>query len=197
MYGTTRPRPARNGITDAVQQLILAELPIDGATRKVLMQANKNGFFHVLDRQTGKLISAQNFTPVNWASGIDPKTGRPVENSDIRYDKTGKPFSAPPGALGSMELPGALVATVRQAMAFNPKTGLVYIPAQEIGMVHHSVQGFPDGVNRLEHSAPPQLSSRCQGVSDRLGSRAPEGGVARQLFRPMERRRYYHRHVTS
>ncbi len=110
---------------DAVQQLILAELPIEGATRKVLMQANKNGFFYVLDRQIGKLISAQNFTPVNWASGIDPNTGRPVENPDIRYDKTGKAFSMLPGALGAHSW---------QAMAFNPKTGLVYIPAQEIGM---------------------------------------------------------------
>ena len=77
---------------DAVQQLILADLPIDGVTRKVLMQANKNGFFYVLDRKTGKLISAQNFTPINWASGVDPKTGRPIENPDIRYDQTGKPL---------------------------------------------------------------------------------------------------------
>ncbi len=79
-----------------MQQLILADLPIDGVTRKVLMQANKNGFFYVIDRQTGKLISAQNFTPVTWASGVDPKTGRPVENPDIRYDKTGKPVPSCP-----------------------------------------------------------------------------------------------------
>ena len=118
---------------DAVQQLILADLPIDGVSRKVLMQANKNGFFYVLDRQTGKLISAQNFTPVNWASGIDPKTGRPIENPDIRYDKTGKPASLLPGALGAHSW---------QAMAFNPKTALVYIPAQEIGMTYRPVKDF-------------------------------------------------------
>jgi quinohemoprotein ethanol dehydrogenase len=118
---------------DAVQQLILADLPIDGVTRKVLMQANKNGFFYVIDRQTGKLISAQNFTPVTWASGVDPKTGRPIENPDIRYDKTGKPSS---------QLPGALGAHSWQAMAFNPKTGLVYIPAQEIGMTYEAVKDF-------------------------------------------------------
>ena len=118
---------------DAVQQLILADLPIDGVTRKVLMQANKNGFFYVLDRQTGKLISAQNFTPVTWASGVDPKTGRPVENPDIRYDQTGKPISLLPGALGAHSW---------QAMAFNPKTGLVYIPAQEIGMTYEAVKDF-------------------------------------------------------
>ena len=118
---------------DAVQQLILAELPIGGVTRKVLMQANKNGFFYVLDRQTGKLISARNFTPMNWASGVDPETGRPVENPDIRYDKTGKAISMLPGALGAHSW---------QAMAFNPKTGLVYIPAQEIGMIYDSVKDF-------------------------------------------------------
>jgi quinohemoprotein ethanol dehydrogenase len=118
---------------DAVQQLILADLPIDGVNRKVLMQANKNGFFYVLDRQTGKLISTQNFTPINWARGVDPNTGRPIENPDIRYDRTGKPASLLPGALGAHSW---------QAMAFNPKTGLVYIPAQEIGMTYETVKDF-------------------------------------------------------
>ena len=97
------------------------------------MQANKNGFFYVIDRQTGKLISAQNFTPVTWANGIDPKTGRPIENPDIRYDKTGKAISLLPGALGAHSW---------QAMAFNPKTGFVYIPAQEIGMTYGPVKDF-------------------------------------------------------
>ena len=76
---------------DAVQQLILADLTIGGKRRKVLMQATKNGFFYVLDRRTGKLISAQTFVPINWASGIDQKTGRPIENPGIRYSETGKP----------------------------------------------------------------------------------------------------------
>src|SRR5258705_7115058 len=98
------------------------------------MQANKNGFFYVLDRQTGKLISAQNFTPINWARGVDPNTGRPIENPDIRYDRTGKLASLLPGALGAHSW---------QPMAFNPKTGLVYIPAQEIGMEFTPVEGLP------------------------------------------------------
>jgi quinohemoprotein ethanol dehydrogenase len=118
---------------DAVQQLILADLPIGGITRKVVMQANKNGFFYVLDRTDGKLISAKNFTPVTWASGIDPRTGRPIEAPGIRFDKSGKPASILPGALGAHSW---------QAMAFNPKTGLVYIPAQEIGMTYESVKDF-------------------------------------------------------
>jgi quinohemoprotein ethanol dehydrogenase len=118
---------------DAVQQLMLADLQIDGVQRQVLMQANKNGFFYVLDRKNGKLISAKNFTPVTWASGIDLKTGRPMENPGIRYDRTGKPARLLPGALGAHSW---------QAMAFNPKTGLVYIPAQEIPMIYAPVKDF-------------------------------------------------------
>ena len=120
-----QPTPGDEWDFDAVQQLILADLTIDGERRQVLMQANKNGFFYVLDRKTGQLISANNFTPVTWASGIDPKTGRPIENPGIRYDKTGKRADLLPGALGAHSW---------QSMAFNPKTGLVYIPAQEIPM---------------------------------------------------------------
>jgi quinohemoprotein ethanol dehydrogenase len=118
---------------DAVQQLILTELVIDGVKRPVLMQANKNGFFYVLDRRTGALLSAKNFTRVTWASAIDPKSGRPVENRESRYDKTGKP---------AVILPGALGAHSWQAMAFNPAVGLVYIPAQEIGMSYASLKHF-------------------------------------------------------
>jgi len=118
---------------DAVQQLMLADLTIDGVRRPVLMQANKNGFFYVLDRKTGELISAKNFTPVTWASGVDLKTGRPIENPGIRYDQTGKPARLLPGALGAHSW---------QAMAFNPKTGLVYIPAQEIPMTYIAVKDF-------------------------------------------------------
>ncbi|MBV8238869.1 MAG: c-type cytochrome, partial [Sphingomonas sp.] len=82
--------------------------------------APKNGFFYVLDRTDGKLISARNFVPVNWASGIDMRTGRPIENPAARYYKTGKPFIGSPGATGAHSW---------QPMAFDPKTGLVFIPA--------------------------------------------------------------------
>jgi quinohemoprotein ethanol dehydrogenase len=108
---------------DAVQQLILADLKIDGKLRHVLMQANKNGFFYVLDRQTGALISAKAIVPTNWASGIDRKSGRPIENKDARYSDTGKPVDIKPGPLGAHNW---------QPMAFNPVSGLVYIPAQQV-----------------------------------------------------------------
>ena len=118
---------------DAVQQLVLADLTIGGKRRPVLMQANKNGFFYVLDRKTGKLISAQTFVPINWASGVDAKTGRPIEKAGIRYSETGKPARMVPGPLGAHSW---------QPMAFNPNTGLVYIPAQQIGYEFDPIQVY-------------------------------------------------------
>jgi alcohol dehydrogenase (cytochrome c)/quinohemoprotein ethanol dehydrogenase len=122
---------------DAVQQLVLADISIAGQARRVLIQANKNGFLYVLDRKTGQLISANAFTPVTWASGVDLATGRPIERPDSRYDKTGKPVQLMPGALGAHNW---------QPMAFNPTTGLVYIPAQEIGMGYANVKDFKPAV---------------------------------------------------
>ena len=101
---------------------MLADMTIDGKVRKVLMQAPKNGFFYVIDRETGQFISAKPYVSVNWASGIDPKTGRPIENPETRVDKTGKPALVTPGALGGHNW---------HPMAFNPQTGLVYIPAMQ------------------------------------------------------------------
>ena len=118
---------------DAVQQLTLADLTIGGERRQVLMQANKNGFFYILDRRTGKLISAKPFVPVSWASGIDEKTGRPIERSDIRYSETGKPIQMMPGPDGAHSW---------HPMAYNPNTGLVYIPTQEIAKQFTPIQNF-------------------------------------------------------
>jgi len=119
---------------DAVQQLILADLKIDGKLRHVLMQANKNGFFYVLDRKSGALISAKAIVPMSWASGIDMKTGRPIENKDARYGETGKPVDIKPGALGAHNW---------QPMAFNPNTGLVYIPAQQVPLTFIPLPPLP------------------------------------------------------
>jgi len=105
----------------ATQHMILADLVIDGKPRKVIMQAPKNGFFYVLDRETGKLISAKNFVTVTWASGIDMTTGRPIENPDARWET--KPALIFPSPFGGHNW---------QPMSFDPKTGLVYIPTQEI-----------------------------------------------------------------
>ncbi len=107
----------------ATQSLILADLPLGkaGEQRRVLMQAPKNGFFYVLDAATGELISAEPFVDVSWASHVDPKTGRPVETG--RGDYSRQPATISPGPIG---------AHTWHSMAFSPKTGLAYIPAQHV-----------------------------------------------------------------
>ena len=116
--------PAESWDYTATQHIIQAEMPIDGKMRKVLYHAPKNGFFFVIDRLDGTLISAEPFVEgINWATGYDMKTGRPIENPDARFYKTGKPFIAIPGALGAHNW---------HPMSYNPNTGLVYIPAQQI-----------------------------------------------------------------
>src|ERR1700730_962429 len=119
---------------DAVQELVLADLKVNGKMRQVLMQANKNGFFYVLDRKSGALISAKAIVPVTWASGIDLKTGRPIENMEARYSETGKPVDVKPGPLGAHSW---------QPMAFNPKSGLVYIPAQQVAIRYIPLPPLP------------------------------------------------------
>lgn len=106
----------------AAPNMVMATLNLDGKPRKVLMHAPTNGFFYVLDRATGKLLSAGKTTIINWAKGIDAKTGRPIENPDIRYEK------------GKMEIwPGTVGGHNWQAMSYSPRAGLVYIPVQQAG----------------------------------------------------------------
>ena len=82
---------------DSVQQLTVADLRINGQNRKVVMQANKDGFFYVLDRTNGKVISAEPYVQVNWASEIDLKTGRPMTRPEAFYGKD-KTITVMPGA---------------------------------------------------------------------------------------------------
>jgi len=118
-YQTT---PGDNLDYDAVQKMIIADLTIDGISRKVVMQANKNGFFYILDRATGKLLSAKPYVYINWASGIDPKTGRPSETGRTDYSKDPK-----------LIFPSGWGGHNWQPMSYNPGTGLVYIPVLESG----------------------------------------------------------------
>jgi quinohemoprotein ethanol dehydrogenase len=118
--------PAEQWDCTATTDMTLAVLKIDGRDRKVVMQAPKNGFFYVLDRETGAFISAEKIAKVTWAEKIDPKTGRPVENPGIRYN--GKP--------GMFELwPGPTGAHSWQPQAYSPQTGLVYVPVMDSGAV--------------------------------------------------------------
>jgi quinohemoprotein ethanol dehydrogenase len=104
---------------DSVQGFILADVTINGRPRKVIMQANKNGFYYVLDRVTGSFISAQPFAAVTWAKGIDPETGRPIINPEAHYDNGGGTVTVQPGAGGGHNW---------SPMSYNLGTGLVYIP---------------------------------------------------------------------
>jgi PQQ-dependent dehydrogenase (methanol/ethanol family) len=104
---------------DSVQQLTLADLTINGQQRRVIMQANKNGFFYALDRRTGAFISAGPFVALSWATGIDSETGRPLVRPEAYYGST-QPVTITPGAVGGHNW---------SPMSFNPRTGLMYIPA--------------------------------------------------------------------
>jgi quinohemoprotein ethanol dehydrogenase len=111
---------------DVVQPMILTDLKINGSVHKVLMQAPKPGFFYIFDRKTGKLLSANPYVPVTWATHVDLKTGRPVEAPDARsykYSTNGKKYISPSPMGGHNWNP----------MSWDPQTGLVYIPEIENG----------------------------------------------------------------
>ena len=117
-YQTT---PGETWDYNSNMDIVLADLKIDGKPVKALMHAPKNGFFYVIDRNTGKLLSAKQFGKVDWATGIDMATGRPIERPGARYED-GEELVWP-GPFGTHNWP---------AMSFNHETGLVYIPSIEM-----------------------------------------------------------------
>ncbi len=121
-YQTT---PADNWDYTATQHMVLTSLKIDGKERKVLMQAPKNGFFYVLDRETGELLSADKYVYANWASHVDLVSGRPVETG--QGDSSAEDRLVYPSEIGGHNW---------QPMSFSPETGLVYFPAVELPWVH-------------------------------------------------------------
>ena len=168
---------------DCTQQMTLATLTIEGKHRKVLMQAPKNGFFYVLDRQTGKLISADKLGKVTWADHIDLATGRPVENPNIRYE-TGQSIIYP--------FNSGLHSWMR--MAYSPATGLVYVPTMQ--MATRFRRGEPEdidfnvlGLNVASVGSDP---GDGKGSADRLGSGGAKGALARAARCAVERWRGFH-----
>jgi PQQ-dependent dehydrogenase (methanol/ethanol family) len=123
----------------AAMHIMLADLPRAGGSRqRVVMTAPKNGFFYVLDAKTGKFISANNYVPVNWASHIDPASGRPVRIGDAN-------FWEHPGT-EVLTLPGDVGGHSWELMAFQPALGLVYIPATIAPVAMTSDPKLPGGI---------------------------------------------------
>jgi quinohemoprotein ethanol dehydrogenase len=118
-YYQTTPRDSWD--YDAVQKMILADVMIDGVSRSVLMQASKNAFFYVLDRKTGKLLSAKNFAYLNWATHVDMNTGRPVTTPQA--DWYSKPKNIYPSWFG---------AHTWNPMSYSAQSHLVYIPVIDV-----------------------------------------------------------------
>src|SRR5215471_11270939 len=109
--------PGDNCDYDSTADLMLLDLLINGRNRQVIIHAPKDGFFYVLDRKTGEVISADPITKVSWASGIDLKTGKPNVNPEARYRTT-----------AVRVMPGPSGGHVWEPWSYSPLTGLVYFP---------------------------------------------------------------------
>jgi quinohemoprotein ethanol dehydrogenase len=128
---------------DSTEKIILADLQWQGRKRQVLMQAPKNGFYYVLDRATGELLSAHNFAFVNWTRGIDEKTGRPLPDPGADYDHgPALVFPSESGAHGW------------QPMAFDAGRGLAFIPVIEAGNVLVETSGQRAGLVEGQFTTP-------------------------------------------
>jgi quinohemoprotein ethanol dehydrogenase len=132
-YQTT---PGESWNFSAVESIVLTEFEVDGQQRKVLIQAPKNGFFYVLDRQTGELLSAEKYMNLNWASHVDMETGRPVEYPYARYKEQGR-----------LVVPGPAGGHSWHPMSYSPLTRLAYIPALSVPGYynHHGSYSYKEG----------------------------------------------------
>jgi alcohol dehydrogenase (cytochrome c)/quinohemoprotein ethanol dehydrogenase len=117
----------------ATQQIVVADLTINGMLRRVVMQAPKNGFFYVLDAKTGAFISASPFTEISWATHVNKETGRPVETPQARFYATRQPFT-------SLQPPNG--AHTWHSMSFSPRTGLMYIPIHSQDFIFNDDPAF-------------------------------------------------------
>ena len=110
---------------DGVNELVFASLNVDGKAQPVIMKADRNGFFFVINRDSGKVLSAHKFIYENWAKSWDIKTMRPVEDPSKR---------AGPGHPVTGVCPNLIGGKNWQPMSYNPGTGLVYIPSNNVCM---------------------------------------------------------------
>ena len=150
---------------DATSPLMLADLKIDGRQRRVLMQASKNGIYYVLDAKTGKLISAKNFVPVSWTTGIDQASGKPHMTDVDRYEITRKIAIVQPGGQGAHSW---------HPFSYDPQTGLSYFSVIEtsglmkaadtfhgkpMSAITGLATGLPSSTYEEQHSSAPRTAS--------------------------------------
>lgn len=152
---------------DSAAQITLADLNIGGQQRHVILHAPKNGHVYVLDAKTGQFISATPFVMINWASAIDPKTGKATVNPAARYEK-GAPF---------VSLPGAAGAHSWQPQSFSPKTGLLYLPANNAAFPYAAAKdwkpsdiGFQTGIDGYATAMPADAKVQAAALKATTGA---------------------------
>jgi len=116
---------------DGINEMVLVDVDIKGQPRKVLANFDRNGFAYMLDRKTGELLAADPFVTVNWATGVDLKTGRPIENPEKQTSSAKNTKDICPSAMGGKN---------QQPVAFSPKTKLIYVPTNNLCMDYEGVQ---------------------------------------------------------
>ncbi|MFN3469517.1 MAG: PQQ-dependent dehydrogenase, methanol/ethanol family [Novosphingobium sp.] len=163
---------------DSAQQITLADLTIDGQQRHVVLHAPKNGHVYVLDARTGQFISATPFVMVNWATGIDPKTGKAMINPAARYEKSDAPFFSLPGAVGAHSW---------QPQSFSPRTGLLYLPVNNAGFPYVAAKnwkpsdiGFQTGLDGYVTAMPADLKVQAEAKAATTGTLVAWDPVARK-----------------
>jgi quinohemoprotein ethanol dehydrogenase len=154
-YQTT---PGESWDFTSTMDIVMATIPVDGKPRKVLLHAPKNGFFYVLDRETGKLISAEKLGKVTWAKGIDMTSGRPIEVPGVRYEDG-----------EALMWPGSGGVHNWQPMSFSPDTGLTYVPAHEMPGYYND-KGFDPKTYDMDRDGPMGLNGFHDDIPKSAGS---------------------------
>lgn len=138
---------------DAVQIPVLADANFQGRPRKLMLFANRNAFYYVFDRETGELLLAEPYARQNWTEGIGPD-GRPVIVPEIQ-----------PSEEGTLTYPGD-GATNWWSPSYSPRTGLLYVPAMELGGVFFRGETITQGApGSLFMGSTNRLLARTQGRS--------------------------------
>jgi quinohemoprotein ethanol dehydrogenase len=164
---------------DTTAKLVFADLTVGGQLRHVLMQASKNGFLYVLDRESGAFVSGEPFAYVNWTKGLDPRTHRPILTTTADWMREPRLlFPGPPGAHSW------------QPMSFSPKTSLVYIPVIDAASVYvnteHRRAGFIDGSFDLAFFFPEDYDPKA--LKSLLGKLPTLESLAKGISRPLRSR---------